>query len=368
MPKIANIAIDSGPLSSGHSVRGIGVYARELLRALKIDGVDVRSEDLSKYDVVHFTSFKPFEISLPFYKPKHTKFVITIYDLIPLIYPKHYPSGIKGGIRFLINKLLIKKNVDAIITISETSKKDICRFLDVKPEKVHVIYLAPRQTFVGGLKTGLKVVKDKYKLPDKFVLYVGDINYNKNIPTLIKACKVADVNLVIAGKQALDLEAGGMDLRSLKGPMDYVRFLFGLPHPELEHYQLLLNDFKDNPKVFRLGFVPDEDLAVIYKLSTVYCQPSLYEGFGLPLVEAFASGSPVVASKTQALVEIGEGGAIFADPNDVNDFAEKIRSVYDDEILRNQLVNTGLAISKKFSWRETAAQTLNVYKRVIKNV
>ena len=361
------IAFDAGPLSGGHSVRGIGVYARELLKALGISGVDVRSEDLSKYDVVHFTSFKPFEISLPFDKPRHAKFVLTIYDLIPLIYPKHYPAGIKGKIKFLINKFLIRKNVDAVITISETSKKDICRLLAIKPEKVRVIYLAPRWSFTGRSKVNLNTVRKKYKLPDKFVLYVGDINYNKNIPVLLKACKMAGTDLVIAGKQALDIEAGGIDLRTLNGPMDYIRFLFGKPHPELKHYKSLLEGFKDNPKVFRLGFVPDKDLAVIYKLATVYCQPSLYEGFGLPVLEAFASGCPVVSSKTQSLVEIGEAGALFADSKDPKDFASKIISVYSDSILRNQLINTGKALAGKYSWQKTAGQTLEVYKNLIKD-
>ena len=361
------IAIDAGPLTSGHSVRGIGVYTRELLKALGMEGVDVKNEDLSKYDIVHFTSFKPFEISLPFLKPKHTKFVLTIYDLIPLIYPKHYPAGIKGKIRFFVNKFLIKKNVDAIITISETSKKDICRFLQIPPEKVHVIYLAPRQSFTGKIKVKLNVVREKYKLPDKFVLYVGDVNYNKNIPTLLKACELAKVNLIIAGKQALNIEAGGIDLRTLRGPMDYIRFLFGLPHPELKHYQSLLSDFRDNPRVFRLGFVPDEDLAEIYKLANVYCQPSLYEGFGLPMLEAFASGCPVVSSKTQALVEIGEVGALFADPKKPREFAEKIKNIFYNIVLRNQLVNTGKVLAGRFSWQKTSQQTLEVYKSLIKD-
>src|SRR3990167_6240819 len=136
------IAIDAGPLTSGHSVRGIGTYTRELLKATGLKGVDVGKFGLGKFDLVHFTSFNPFFISLPYSKPENTKFVITIYDLITLIYPDHYKPGIRGGINFLINKFLIKRNVDAVITISETSKKDICRFLGISPEKVHVIHLA----------------------------------------------------------------------------------------------------------------------------------------------------------------------------------------------------------------------------------
>ncbi|MCX6705473.1 MAG: glycosyltransferase, partial [Candidatus Woesebacteria bacterium] len=188
------VAIDSGPLTSGHAVRGIGVNTRELLGAFKliphkniqIEEVDFLKEDLSKFDIVHYQYFRPFFIDLPFVKPAK-KIVLTIHDLIPLVYPKHYPSGIKGKINFVINKYLIKKNVDAIITISETSKKDICRFLGVSPDKVFVIYLAPRPIFekleinnrLGRINSQLEIAKH-YRLPKCFALYVGDVNYNKN--------------------------------------------------------------------------------------------------------------------------------------------------------------------------------------------
>src|SRR3990167_9289158 len=262
------IAIDSGPLISGDAIRGIGTYTRELLKALKMEGVDVFRENLSKYDVVHFTSFRPFAISLPISKPKNTKFILSIYDLTPLIYPDHYPSGVKGKVAWLINKWLIRRNVDAIITISETSKKDICRFLGVDPNRVHVVYLASRKLF-----RRLKIAKG-YGLPERFALYVGDVNYNKNIPILLKACKIAKIPLVIAGKQASELDRTDLD------------------HAELRHLKGL-----DWSNVTRLGFVSDKDLVKIYNLADVYVQPSLYEGFGLPVLEAFACGTPVVTSR-----------------------------------------------------------------------
>jgi len=367
------VAIDSGPLSSGHSVRGIGAHTKELIKSLKletddsnikIDAFDFQKEgtrlDKEKYDVIHFTVFNPFFISIPLVKPKNTKFILTIHDLIPLIYPEHYKPGVRGKLKFLVNKLLIKKNVDAVVTISETSKKDICRFLGVNPKKVYVNYLAPRAIF-NNIPSHLN---ESYKLPDKFVLYVGDVNYNKNIPVLIKACKIAKVPLVIVGKQALDIEDRGIDLRTLNGPMDFARYLFGKPHPELAHYDDLLNEFRNNKKIIRLGFVADHDLAVIYKMATVYCQPSLYEGFGLPVLEAFAAGTPVVASKTQSLVEIAEGGALFSDPRDPNDFAEKIEEITNDKVLRDKLIKKGLDIAKNFSWKKTAKQTLEIYAKV----
>jgi len=291
MTQNLKILIDSGPLSTGDSIRGIGVYTRELTTALsKIDNKDeikikdVFNENLNNYDVIHFTRFNPFKISVPFTKPLKTKFVLTIYDLIPLIYPTHYPPGIKGFITWQINKYLIKKNVDTIITISETSKKDICRFIGVSPKKVSVVYLAPREIFKKISNTSLlHSIKIKYKLPQKFALYVGDVNYNKNIIGLINEANKLKLPLVIAGKKAIEVEK--MDLN----------------HPELVHLKEV--NWKNT---IRIGFVPDEDLVKIYNLAEVYLQMSLYEGFGLPLVEAKACGTKILYSKTQAFVEIME--------------------------------------------------------------
>jgi glycosyltransferase involved in cell wall biosynthesis len=358
-----------GPSSKNDAFRGIGVHTNELLKALKrYKDLKLLSGFSQEADVLHFIKFRPFFRDLPFFKNAKQKWILTIHDLIPLIYPEVYKPGLKGKINFLINKFLIKRNVDAIITISETSKKDICRFLGVSPSKVHVVYLASRKVFkksnLGYRKS--EIVK-RYGLPDRFVLYVGDVNYNKNIPLLIEASRLAKISLVIVGKEAREVETGGLDLRNLRGLTDYVRFLFGLPHPELKHYQLLSNHFRNNPNIFRLGFVPDKDLAVIYKLASVYCQPSLYEGFGLPVLEAFSSGCPAVLSKTQALVEIGGAGALFASPKNPKEFARKIKDILNDDVLRKQLINTAKIIAENFSWQKAALETLSVYKSLIEN-
>lgn len=337
------IAIDGGPLKSGDSVRGIGVYARELLKALKSDGVDLAASDLSRYDIVHFTRFNPFSISLPFKKPGNTKFVLTIYDLIPLIYPDHYPPGIRGSVSWQINKFLIKRNIDAIITISEASKKDICRFIGLDPQKVHLTRLAPRSIFKPITnRQQLTTLQKKYGLPGSFALYVGDINYNKNIPLLIDACKLAKIPLVICGKQALEIEK------------------LDLEHMELRHLKNL-----DWGGVIRTGFIPDEDLVGIYNLATLYIQPSLYEGFGLPVLEANAVGLPVVSSRIQALMEIAENAALFADQNNSKDFAEKIKLVVNDSGLQNKLIKNGLENARKYSWQKTAEETKDVYRKVV---
>lgn len=332
------VAIDTGPLASGHSVRGIGVNTRELLAAFKsvphddiqIEAVDFVTMGLSKFDVVHYQYFRPFFTDLPFKKPAK-KVILTIHDLIPLIYPKHYPPGIWGKLKFTLNRYLIKKNVDVIVTITETSKKDICRFLGVRPKKVNVIYLAPRSIFKKMENGKWKVeIAKRYNLPKRFALYVGDVNYNKNIPVLIEACKIAKIPLVIAGKQAKEIENQNFD------------------HAELKHLKNL-----DWANVIRLGFVPDNDLVAIYNLAAVYIQPSLYEGFGLPVLEAVACGTPIVATKTQALVEILGDNLNYVDQRDAKAMAESILHP-----------NINVKLTRTYSWENTANETLKLYAKI----
>ena len=295
------VGIHLGGVQGGHEVRGIGVHTKELFKRLKIEEYNPEK----KYDLVHYTVFKPFTFSLPFRKPAK-KVVLTIHDLIPLIYPDHYPGGIKGNLIFLIQKCLIKRNVDAIITISETSKKDICRFLEVDPSKVHVVYLAPKKIFKRIADSEKRIVAEKYRLPKTFALYVGDVNYNKNIPGLIEMCKHSNIPLVIVGKQAKEIRDGDRDLS----------------HPELKHLEKV-----DWGKTITLGFIDDDDLAAIYNLADVYIQPSFYEGFSLPPLEAKTCGTWVIATRIQAHVEILESG-------------------------------------REYSWEKTARETLGVYEKI----
>lgn len=367
------IAIDTGPLKSGHKVRGIGVHTREVLSALEseskkiknlsVKGVDFSKSNLSNYDIVHYQHFHPYFLTLPESK-NGGNLVVTIHDLIPLIYPDQYAPGFRGKMRFKKQRSRIRK-VDAVITISETSKKDICRFLKISPEKVHVVHLAQRKLFkpISNKKT-LEEVRKKYKLPKKFILYVGDVNYNKNILDLIEASEKLKVPLVICGKHAFDLEAQGLGLDVLAGPQDWFRFLFNIPHPEQAHHEALLDKFRSSKNILRLGYVPDEDLVSIYNLATVYCQPSFYEGFGLPLLEAMACGLPVVASKIQAHVEVAEGAALFANLKKRGDLATKIRRVFNNKSLQEELVAKGKQKVKEYSWSKTAKDTLEVYKNL----
>lgn len=327
-----NILIDSGPLSGGDAIRGIGVYVREISKYLiDVKVANFRNEKLSDYDVVHFTSFNPFRVSVPFMTSANTKHILTIYDLIPLIYPKNYPPGIKGFICWELNKFLIRKSIDIVVTISETSKKDICRFLNIKPNKVFVTYLAPRNIFKKlDNRKWMHDIAKKYDLPARFALYVGDVNYNKNIPNLVKACKIAKIPLVIAGQKAKEIE--NMDLN----------------HAELVHLKNV-----DWSGCKRIGFVGDEDLVKIYNLAEVYVQASIYEGFGLPLLEAFECKTPIVVSRNQCHVEILGPGFRYFDPNNINDIVENILAP-----------NKNKSIIRKYTWQITADHTRYIYNKM----
>jgi len=235
--------------------------------------------------------------------------------------------------------------------------------LKVKPDKVYVSYLAPKKVFSRQLRKKLPSIQKKYNLPNKFVLYVGDINYNKNIPTLIKACKIANLPLVICGKQALEIEKMGVGLELLSGPRDWFRFLFNIPHPELAHFRNIKDHFKGK-MVKRLGFVPDEDLSAIYSLATVYCQPSFAEGFGLPTIEAMASGVTVVASKIPPHLEVVKGAALYFSPRSPVELAKKLKGIVGSKKLRGELIKKGAKRAKLFSWEKTAKETIALYKHL----
>lgn len=335
------VAIDSGPLQGGDSIRGIGFHTRELIRELKkledntfkIDAIDFNKSDLSKYDVVHYPYFRPHDLTLPFNKPAK-KVVVTIHDLIRLIYPHAYPPGIKGQMKFMIQKFNLR-NVDAIITISETSKKDIVRFLNFPPEKIFVTYLAP-QTKIKPKSS------QKLNLPEKFVLYVGDVNYNKNLLNLAKACKLAKLKLVMIGQQSL-----------IEDVNDNI---------ENRPWKEFLRLYKNDKDIIRLGYV--ENLDEVFNKAAVYCQPSFYEGFGLPLLEAFERNIPVAASKTQALVEIGGNACLYFDPHNPEDIAKKLEKILTNKKISTDLIKNGRERLKHFSWHKCAKETKSIYEKI----
>lgn len=376
MGKKFKIAIDVSPLNDGNSKRGVGFYTRNLVTALQhevksnhqyqnfeiflIEDSQLKIED---YDLVHYPYFDPFYLTLP---PKtNVPQIITIHDLIPIQFKKHFPSGIRGFMKWQIQRLKARQS-DYIITVSHYSKNIITENLGYPADKIYVTYEGATPYFkpITDQKI-LAQIKKKYNLPDKFVFYTGDINWNKNIPSLVKACVNLNYPLVIAGKQAIDINELKLEKPSISRPKDLVRHLLNIPSPQLKHLSILKKLFS-NPLVHRLGFIDSGDLPYLYNLATIYCQPSYAEGFGLCPLEAMQSGTPVVYSSETSLPEImGEAGITF-DPYKQHHLQNSLKKLWENEAELDKQSKLGILRAKFFSWQQTAKQTLAVYE-LIKN-
>jgi len=341
------VGIDTSILQGPSGVRGVGKYTTCLIKALKefnaIEIKEVEDNNFEAVDLIHYPYFDFFFHTLPLKKTKKT--VVTIHDCIPLVLADHYPVGIKGRINFLRQKFSLK-NVTAVLTDSESSKKDIIKFLNVPQERITVTYLAAdpryRKTEDRRQKTE---IKQKYSLSERFILYVGDVNYNKNLPGLIKAfnlIKDTGINLVLVGKAFKNDQL--VEVKELKN---------------------ITEELKLTEKIKYLGFVPDEDLLLIYNLALVYCMPSFYEGFGIQILEAMACGCPVVTGNVSSLPEIAGKAAVLVDPYEIKMIAEGVEKVIKDGEFKAELIKAGFTLSREFSWQKTAEETIKIYKQVI---
>lgn len=348
MTKI-KIGIDIGPLTDGNKDRGVGFYVQNLLDALKkydyleiIEGHTV--DDFKNVDLIHYPSFDLFKRTLPINKLKPV--VVTIHDVTPLVYPKAYPAGIMGSINLAIQKHSLK-NVKAVITDSNASAIDLAKYLGIKKTLIHLVYLSAGDEFKRLKdKTKISLVKDKYNLPDKFVVYIGNVNWNKNILRMAEAAVKMNVCMVFVGKGFEDHD-----------PKDHV---------ELKEYKEFLRKYGENKDIKRIGFVPSGDLVGILSLSSVCFFASIYEGFGLPILEAQSCGVPVITSRSSSMPEVAGEGALYVDPFNVEEMTEALNKVLSDNVLSARLVAKGHENIKKFSWEKTAAMTIGVYSSVLK--
>lgn len=347
------VLLDTSPLSDANATRGIGTYTRFLLdrllnnKTIEVSQSGTMSEDeLKKFkaDVVHYPYFDFFFPTLPL--KLITKTVVTIHDVIPLVFPKHYRPGKKGKVNFLRQKLALKA-VNRIITDSESSKKDIIKHLGVAEEKITVIYLAANPKLQPLKKELWQKYQRKLKLPKNYLLYVGDINYNKNLAQLIKSLKFLprEIKLVCVGNNFHPQE---------------------IPEWAAIEKQIALSDVTK-----RIKFIEDvvsddpEELAAIYQGAIAYIQPSLYEGFGLPILEAMQCQTPVICGRNSSLPEIAGEQAVFVEEEQAENFAEAVKEVLAwKKKDRQAFVKKASSWAKKFSWEKTAKETIKVYQEL----
>ena len=268
--------------------------------------------------------------------------VVTIHDCIHLMFPEYLPNRLayyyaRGSM------WAASRKSDRILTVSEASKRDILRFFDVRPEKVVVIYNAIDERFLAPADPErMDLVRQRYQLDHPFVLYVGNIKPHKNIERLIASFGRArghcddNLKLIIIGDEISKYP--GLRQQVHKHKLDkHVRFL---------------------------GFQPMETLAAFYRLARAFVFPSLYEGFGLPPLEAMACGAPVVTSNVSSLPEVAGGAALLVDPYDEDAIAAGIVRAVNDESLRAELIEKGRQRARTFSWKQSVRKIHEIYMQV----
>lgn len=258
-----------------------------------------------------------------------TKKVLVIHDLSFELYPEFFT--LKSRLwHTLINPQQVAQQSDHIIAISENTKRDVVRIYGVDPEKVSVVYNGVGDEYFEEITEAQKEkVRAKYKLPKKYIFSLGNLEPRKNVASVIKAfekIKDQEVELLIGGGQAWK-------------------------------YQKMYKEWENSPiknRIRFLGYVDAEDKPALFNQALAFVYPSIYEGFGLPPLEAMACGTPVISSFTSSLVESVGNAGLLVDPNNIAEIRAALDAVIADEGLRQKLSEQGIAHARKFRWDEAA--------------
>jgi len=270
--------------------------------------------------------------------------VVTIHDLILLLFPDYLSPNLRKKYKRLIK--FSTRWAKQVIVHSEHTKKDLIRYLNVPPEKINVICLAAGEKFKIIDDWDIKrKVRNKYNLQTNFIFSLGKDFPHKNIISLVRAYH----KLVEQQNIKHDLVLAGESV-------------WGSSMIEIRNY---IKNFGLERRVKLLGHIDDKNIPVLFNLATVFVFPSLYEGFGLPLVEAMACGVPIIAINTTSIPEVVENAGILVEAYDINGLASSIYQVLTDELLRKKLIGKGLERAKYFSEERMAKQTLSVYYKAL---
>jgi glycosyltransferase involved in cell wall biosynthesis len=376
---VKNICIDISPLDMDASKRGIGIYASLLLKGIQDSKKTEQSFSCLRFKkgtpAIRFPewklplshcperllwlasalSLKPFLISKginifhsthPYNIPisKYYKTIATAYDLIPFIfydkYLKHKKINAKLSYRYQLQQL---KRVHHLIAISEQTKRDCVEYLGIDENRISTVYLAVDPNIFKKVEDAqsLENVRKKFSLSNKFFFFVGGADYRKNLRGLVNAysmvAKGVEEDLVLVGHW-------------------YSDWIKSLNH-ELEQLKI-------QNRVKFLSFVQEDELNCLYSMSTALLFPSLYEGFGFPVLEAFSCQTPVLCSNNSSLIEIAKDCAVLVDPYQEDDIAQGIVKIAKDEKLREELSVKGYNRSKDYSIEKMTRETIEVYRNI----
>jgi glycosyltransferase involved in cell wall biosynthesis len=294
---------------------------------------DLRREQADLFHAPHYV--------LPPLTP--CKSVVTIHDCIHLRFPQYLPNRL-GYAYARCSLWMATHRSNRIVTVSEASKRDILAYFSVPRDKIQVIYNGIDERFsTPSSEEDVGRVRERYQLNDPFVLYAGNIKPHKNVERLIEAFHIfrrgefEHVKLVVIG--------------------DEISKYAALRHAVHRH--------KLHKHVRFFGFVPHRTLAILYRLAAVFVFPSLYEGFGLPPLEAMASGTPVITSNVSSLPEVVGDAAILIDPLKPEEIADAIRRVLTDPGLQQTLRERGFERARHFSWERSIRRVREIYTEVL---
>ena len=269
---------------------------------------------------------------------KKIKKVVTIHDLIFLRFPQYY-SFFDRKIHYWKFKKAAEQ-ADLIIAISEQTKRDIIQFLKVPEQKIRVIYQGCHNAFKDNQSEEFLVsIKEKYNLPERFILNVGTIEERKNLLNIVKAINGTEIPLIVIGKKT-------------------------------KYFNKIKKFVKKNKLESQVHFLENvsmEELAAIYKLADIFVYPSLFEGFGIPLIEALFSKTPVITSNVSCLPEAGGPDSVYIDPTNFEDIKAKINFLWNNESERNRRARKGLEFVQKFNDETIAKEMMSAYQTVLRS-
>lgn len=322
------------------SFRDYFIFCNDHGRAARLISEQVRYPALilqEKIDLIHGLHY-----SFPFFTacPK----IVTIHDLTYFTNPEQHIFLKRIYFQFFIKQAC--KKVDHILTISPNTQTDLLKIINCSSQKVTVTPLGVDDVYFEEVSARVKEkTKQKYNLPKDYVLFVGLIEPRKNVPLLIKAFlnlvdqNKIDCDLVIAGRWGWESEA-----------------ILG----EISQHSA-------GSKIHFLGYVDDSEKPVLYQLAKIFIYPSMYEGFGLPVLEAMASGTPVITTNISSMPEIVKDCGLLIEPNDMNALENAMMLLINDHGLRTHLSIKAKLRAKDFSWQNTVNLTLEAYEKVIQN-
>ncbi|TSC87754.1 MAG: Group 1 glycosyl transferase [Microgenomates group bacterium Gr01-1014_7] len=280
---------------------------------------------------------------IPGFCPSGIKRICTIFDLSFLHFPEMFTKKdlwqLKNWTKFSI------ENADHIVTISNFSKQDIMKQYGISKDKITVAYPGyDREEFrIKNSELRIKQIKKKYKIKDSYIIYIGTIQPRKNLIRLIEAVsRIEGLNLVVVGKTKGEGREGWMYEDILQTPK-----------------RLGIED-----KVIFTGFVPIKELPYLISGATAFCLPSLWEGFGIPVLEAMACGTPVIVSNVSSLPELVGNAGFLVDPYSVDQIEQAVRTIISDKKLQQKYSKAGIEQAKKFSWEKTTKTVLKVFELI----